>query len=299
MAHTKEYAQLHLIVILWGFTAVLGLLITIPVVEMIFYRTFISAIALGFLVRLRKLNFGVDRVSFLKITSTGILFAAHWILFFLAARVANASVALVGFATTTFWTSLVEPIMTRKRIKGYEVFLGLMVVVGIYIIFQANLSYALGLSLGIGCAIIAAVFTVLNKMFIRTHHHYTITFYEMAGAAISILIFLPLYSLTITKGSIDLTPTLLDWVYLLVLSLICTVFTVSTATKLMKKLSAYSINLVVNLEPVYGILLAVLVFGDSEKMSLNFYIGGMIIILSIIGYPMFRKRERGYLSGHL
>jgi drug/metabolite transporter (DMT)-like permease len=287
----KEYIELHFITVLWGFTAVLGLLIEIPVVEMVFYRTLVAAIGLLLLVYYRGFGFNIGTMAILKISGTGLIFTAHWILFFASARESNASVSLIGYATTTFWISLLEPMVTKSRFRGFEVLIGLVVIGGIYIISQAEFNYLFGLSLGIGSAILAAIFTVLNKNFIKKYNPFVITFYEMVGACLATALFFPFYLKWISEsGTLDLSPSLLDWFYITILALVCTLYAYSIYVKLMKKLSAYAVSLVVNLEPVYGILLAVLIFGESEKMGGGFYLGSAIIVGAVLSYPMINKR---------
>ena len=191
MSLVKEYVELHFITVLWGFTAVLGLLIEIPVVEMVFYRTLVAAIGLFLLVYYRGFRFNIGTRAILKISATGLIFAAHWILFFASAVESNASVSLVGFATTTFWISLLEPMVTKSKFRGFEVLIGVVIIGGIYFISKAEINYMLGLSLGIGSAILAAFFVVLNKNFIKKYNPFVITFYEMAGACLATVLFFP------------------------------------------------------------------------------------------------------------
>ena len=294
MSLVKEYVELHFITVLWGFTAVLGLLIEIPVVEMVFYRTLVAAIGLFLLVYYRGFRFNIGTRAILKISATGLIFAAHWILFFASARESNASVSLVGFATTTFWISLLEPMVTKSKFRGFEVLIGVVIIGGIYFISKAEINYMLGLSLGIGSAILAAFFVVLNKNFIKKYNPFVITFYEMAGACLATVLFFPFYLKWISEsGSLNLTPNLLDWLYITILALVCSVYAYSIYVQLMEKLSAYAVSLVVNLEPVYGIILAVLIFGESEKMGSGFYIGSAIILGAVLSYPLINKRMNG------
>ena len=299
MAQAKHYLLLHLIVLIWGFTAVLGLLITLPSVEVVFYRTLIASLALAGILIGRQQPLRLESRTMLHILGTGTLIAAHWILFFAAARVANASVCLAGMATCSLWTSLLEPLMTGRKIKGYEVGLGLLVIVGLYVIFRFEFNHALGLTMAIGSAILGAVFTVLNATFARHHNAYVITFYEMVGACISVALFFPFYAAYLSEtGSLQLVPSASDWGYLLVLSLVCTLYAFSVSVDLMKYVTAFAMNLTNNLEPVYGILLAVLVFGDREAMSLPFYVGTTIILLSVLAYPVIRRVERRKARRH-
>ena len=293
MSHQKEYLHLHFIVILWGFTAILGLLITMPVLEMVFLRTIIATVALGLIVHLRKLEMKFTQGELFKVIATGVLFAGHWLLFFGSAREANASVALIGYATATFWVSLLEPVIVRSKINKVDVLLGIVVMLGIYIIFQTDFGSVLGLAMAVGCGFLAGIYAILNKKFASKHNHLVLTYLEMFGAALSLGVFLPIFSLLIIPDyELSLIPSSLDWVYLLILSLVCTVYTISTSIKIMKKLSAYAVSLTLNLEPVYGIILALLIFGDSEKMETGFYVGSAIIIASVLGYPVANKRNR-------
>lgn len=297
----KSYLKLHLIVWIWGFTAVLGLLISLPAVEVVFYRTGIASVALLILLRLRKRSLRLG-VNTWKVLGTGAIIAAHWILFFAAARVSNASVTLAGMATCSFWTSLLEPLMTKRKIKGYEVFLGLVVILGLYIVFRFEFSNALGLSMAVLSAFLSAVFTVINGKFSKQHAPYVITFYEMAGACLSTLVFLPFYKFFLAPDqALHLLPVGLDWLWLGILALVCTVYAFSVSVEIMQRLTAFVVNLTVNLEPVYGIILAVLIFGDSEKMNGGFYIGTLVILMTVLSYPVLNRinKRRALRTDHL
>lgn len=285
------YLNLHLVVLIWGFTAILGKLITIPVVEVVFYRTLIAVITLYFLIRWRGIDFHIGGKNLVGILGTGALIGMHWILFFLAARVSNVSICLAGMATTSLWTSLIEPIFTKTKIKFYEPVLGIIAIIGISVVFDAVVDQWLGFFLAVISALLSAVFTVLNGKLVKHFNHFTITMYEMAGAWIICLIFLPLYAYLITGQGIQLALHGMDFIYLLVLGLICTVFAYSLSVKLMHRLTAFTINLTVNLEPVYGILLALLIFKDQEKMGTNFYIDTSIILISVLLYPLIRNKK--------
>ncbi|MDN4166554.1 EamA family transporter [Cytophagales bacterium LB-30] len=289
MGDIKSYLKLHFVVLIWGFTAILGLLITLPAVELVFYRTLFAAIGLGILLYFRKRNFKIGWGEILKIVGTGVLISAHWILFFASARVSNASVALAGIATCSFWTSFLEPLMTKRKIKGFEVLLGVVVVLGLYVIFRFEFTHAVGLSMAIVSALLASLFTVINSQFTQRHNPYMITFYEMGGAFITTAVFLPFYALFFTEGQLQLQPTTMDWVWIIILAIVCTVYAYSLSVELMQKISAFMVNLTVNMEPVYGIILAVLIFGESEEMQGGFYLGTLIILLSVIAHPFLDK----------
>jgi len=291
IASTADYLKLHFIVVLWGFTAILGLLITIPAVEMVLYRTLLAALGLGVLILTTKKSFQTEPLDFLKILATGFIVGIHWIAFFASAKVSNASVSLVGFATGSLWTAFLEPLMGRKRIKLFEVALGLVVIIGLYVIFSFDFRYPLGLALGIASGFTIALFTVFNSKFVQRVDPYTITFYEMIGAFLCTLLFLPLYkSLWAENHQLHLIPTGLDWFYLGILSIVCSVYAYSVGVELLKRLSVFHVQLTSNLEPIYGIIMALLIFRETEYMQAEFYIGTTIILGSVIVYPIFKEK---------
>ncbi|MEM6361790.1 MAG: DMT family transporter [Bacteroidota bacterium] len=292
MSTNRDYIQLHFIVFLWGFTAILGLLISIPSVELVFWRTLLAAIGLGLLLLFRKRNFRLGYKETLKIMATGVLISSHWILFFASARVSTASVCLAGMATCSLWTSFLEPVMNNRKVKLFEVGLGLLVIIGLYIIFRFEFNYALGLFMALASAFLASLFTVINGQFIHRYNPYMITFYEMIGACLGTVIFFPVHMQVFTNGELELFPTGLDWLYILLLAWVCTVYAYSISVELMKRLSAFAVNLAVNLEPVYGIILALIVFGDKEQMQLGFYLGTGMILLSVLCYPVLNRLFR-------
>lgn len=288
----KDYLTLHFIVLIWGFTAILGLLIEIPSVEVVFFRTFIASIGLWILLKFWKRPLKINSQKHIwVILGTGVLIAAHWILFFLSARISNASVCLAGMATCSLWTSLIEPLSQKRKIKRFEVLLSIVAFIGIGVIFNVEFDYLSGLLTAVLSAFIASVFTVINGRLTKTYDPYVITFYEMVGACLATVAFFPIYS-GFFVDRLSLNPSVSDWVYLAVLAIICTVYAYSISVELMKRLSAFSINLVVNLEPVYGIILALIIFGDSEEMSPGFYVGTLLILTSVLLYPLLNRRYK-------
>ncbi|MEN8248697.1 MAG: DMT family transporter [Bacteroidota bacterium] len=288
MLLSKDYLKLHFLVVLWGFTAILGLLIELSFIEVVFYRTLIAAFALGLMLRFSQISFNLPYQEMLKLLLTGFIIAIHWLLFFGAARYSNASVSLIGLSTTTFWTSLIEPIVYKRRISLIEIIFGLIVIAGLYIIYIDDFTYGVGLFMSLGSAMLAAIFSVLNHGFVRRHHPVNITFFEMAGAWLGTIPFL--WILRSPETPLLSIPSLSDLGYLLILALICTVYANIELTRLLKIFSAYACNLVINLEPVYGILLALLFFGQSEKMNTSFYLGAMAIIGAVLLYPWIARK---------
>lgn len=290
--HTaSDYLKLHFIVLLFGFTAILGKLVSLPAVEMVFFRTLLASIGMAVLVVIAKGTFKVSSSDFFKILFTGFIVGAHWHTFFVSARVANVSVSLVGFATASLWTALLEPMAKGYKIRAVEVVFGLIVFAGLYIIFSSDFSYSYGLVLGILSGLTCAVFTIINSQLVKRVNPLTITFYEMIGASIATALFFPLYQQYWAEGNqLRLWPMLTDWIWIILLAWLCTVYAYSVAVELMKRISAFFFQLTLNLEPVYGIVLAVLVFGDAEKMNINFYAGTFIIFCSVLLYPWMRQK---------
>jgi drug/metabolite transporter (DMT)-like permease len=293
MATRTDYLKLHFIVFLWGFSAILGKLVSIPAVEMVFYRSILAALGMGIVMLTTKGGtFEVNKSSLVKLLLIGSIVAFHWVAFFGSARVANVSVSLVGFATNSLWAALLEPWFNRSRIKKFELMLGLVVLFGLYVIFSFDFQYKLGLFLGVVAGFTSALFSVFNAKMVRNVPAYTITFYEMIGASVGIAIFFPLYKITWAPGGIlHLLPNTMDWIYIALLAGVCSVYAYSTAVELMKKVSVFMIQLALNLEPIYGIIMAVIIFGSEEKMGANFYVGALIIMAAVILYPVLKKRH--------
>lgn len=291
----KDYLLLHFIVLIWGFTSILGLLISLPPLELVFYRTLLASLGVALVMAWRRKNMLVPPAELLKIAGVGVLISLHWIFFFWSAKVSTASVCLAGMATTSLWTAFVDPIINRTKIKWYEVALGLLVISGLVVIFQFETGYWLGLSMALFSALLSALFSVFNSRLTLRHTPYQITLYEMGAASLFALLFMPVYSEFLNAGvPIQWEWKGLDWLWMLVLSGICTVYAFSVSVELMKRVSVFTINLTINLEPVYGILLAVLVLGEKEKMTPQFYLGTLIILVSVLIYPVlnFWNRRR-------
>jgi drug/metabolite transporter (DMT)-like permease len=291
MATTIDYVKLHFIVFLWGFTAILGLLVKIPAIEMVIYRTAIAAVGMGALILFLNQNFKLPARQFGYVLLTGFVVAAHWITFFVSARVSNASVSLVGLATGSLWAAFLEPFMNKRKIKMYEVLLGLLVIVGLYIIFSFDFKYPLGLLLGILSGFFSALFYSINSRLGQKIGTYQITFFEMVGACLGTSIYLIIHMLFVVPDYVvNFQADRADWFWMLILALVCTVYAFSVSVNLMKRLSVFFMQLTLNLEPVYGIILAVLIFGATEAMSLKFYIGTLIILGAVAGYPILKKK---------
>lgn len=291
MASGKDYFKLHFIVFLWGFSAILGKLVSIPAVEMIVFRALLAIIGMALVIYFAKESLIVSRKDLVKLFLIGLIVALHWIAFFGSARISNVSVSLIGFATNSLWAALLEPWFTKTRIKKTELFFGSLVVLGLYIIFSFDFHYKAGLALGILAGFTSALFSVFNAGMVRRIGPRTITFYEMCGVLLGSLLFLPVYrEYGAVNRELHLTPLPQDWLYIGLLAGVCSVYAYTVAVELMKRFSVFLMQLTLNLEPLYGIIMAILIFGDTEKMSLNFYIGTGLILTAVLSYPFLKKR---------
>ena len=289
MTRGSDYLKLHFIVFLWGFTAVLGKLVLLPAVEMVFYRTLLAAAGMGAWILAFRGSFKVSGADLLKLLLTGLIIAIHWLAFFGAGRIANPSTSLVGFATCSLWAALIEPLAKGKKIQPLEIGLGLIVMAGLLVIFSFDFQYKLGLLLAVLSGLTAAIFGVINSRIVARVNAYTITFYEMTGACLGVILFFPFYT---QAGSIklDLHPVPMDWLYIALMAWACSVYAFSVSINLSRRLSVFFIQLTLNLEPVYGIILALIVFRQKEVMALNFYAGTLIILFAVLAYPLSKKR---------
>lgn len=281
------HLQLHFIVLLYGFTAILGKLVSIDAIELVFYRMTLAAIAIGgyYLWKAERRPMSASDLA-LTIFTGGVV-ALHWILFFAAVKVSNVSVTLGCMASGTLFTSLLEPILEKRKPYLLEVIMGLLVLVGLYIITQFAFEYYLGIIYALLSAFLAAVFTVLNKHLTHKHEATKISVLEMIAGA-SIVLLAIIVSGTEIVGPLKLAKA--DYLWIPVLALACTAYAFVATIHLMKRISAFTVALAINLEPVYGILLAFFIFGKSEMMSSGFYAGAFIILASIILYPILKRR---------
>lgn len=286
----RSYLHLHFLVLIWGFTAIVGLMVSVSPIALVFYRTFLAGLGLAVVMIIKKKKFDITGADLRRMFFVGCILSSHWILFFAAARVSTASVCLAGMATTSLWTSLIEPLVNKRPIKPLEVGLGILAFAGLYVVFRFEFDHALGLGLALVSALLAAMFTVANSRLVQRIDAFTITFYEMVGASLFSLLFLIIAESQGWTNNMPVWPKGEDWIWILFLAWICTVYASTMATQLMKQFSAYLINLTINLEPVYGIALAFFYFGEKERMTQGFYMGTILILLAVILYPILNGR---------
>lgn len=272
----KNYLHLHFLVFIAGFTAILGELISIKAVPLVWYRMLIASVLIFIYIKLRKINIRVPREVLVKLIGVGIIIALHWITFFWSIEVSNISITLAMFSSGAFFASFLEPIIYKRRIIWYEIVFGLLVILGVYIITQSEMRYLGGIILGLSSALFSSLFAVLNGKLIERHSATVISFYEFISGVLFISVFMLFYKEGFTSKALSLTT--LDSIYLFILGSVCTAYAFIAAVYVMKHISPYSVVLTYNLEPIYGIILAILVFPKKEIMSSNFYYGTAIII---------------------
>jgi drug/metabolite transporter (DMT)-like permease len=276
----KALLQLHIAVFLAGFTAILGVLIKLNEGLLVWYRLLITVVTLFILLYLKKQVQKIVLKDMLKIFGVGAIVAVHWVAFYGSVKYANVSVALVCFSAAGFFTSLLEPLILKKRLVFIEVVLGLLAIAGIYIIFDFHPQYKLGIAFGIISAVGIALFPIFNKQFVKRFTPQTVTLYELGGGLIALTLLVPFYLMQFPAAYF--LPTNTDWLWLLVLAWFCTVLSFNLQLNALKKISAFTANLTYNLEPVYGIIMAFIFFKENQQLNYQFYIGVGLILLAVV-----------------
>ena len=276
----KAFIQLHVAVFLAGFTAILGKLITLHEGMLVWYRMLITAVTLMALLYFKKELQRLSLKNIFKIFSVGAIVALHWLTFYGSIKYSNVSVSLTCLSAIGFFTAFLEPLIMKRRIDITEVFLGMLAIAGIYLIFDFYPQYKLGILFGIISAMLASLFPILNKNLLKEFSPKTVTLYEMCGGVIALTFIMPLY-LKMFPAEYYF-PTISDWLWLLVLSWLCTVFAFILSLNALKKVSPFTANLAYNLEPVYGIILAFIIFKENKYLSAGFYYGLGLILLAVI-----------------
>jgi len=285
----KSYLNLHLIVFIWGFTAILGALITIDAENLVWFRMFFAGIFLAAFIVYKKESFVISLKSLFQLIFVGLLIALHWIFFFKAIHVSNVSITLSIFSLGAFFASLLEPLFYGRKILWYEVFFGLIIIAGLALIMQVEIQYLEGMYYALASIILGVLFTLMNGKLIVNHNSSVITFYEF-GAGV---FFISIYFLIQGKFNTDFfVLTANNWILLFVLASVCTAYAFTASVKVMQKLTPYTVMLTTNLEPVYGIVLAYFILGGKEKMSTEFYIGAIIIVITVILNGVFKHYKK-------
>lgn len=285
----KSYFQLHLIVFIWGFTAILGALISLDALPLVWWRMSIAVLLIFIYMKWKKIDFTIANSTRLLMLLAGLVIAMHWFTFFKAIKVSNVSVTLACLSTGAFFTSFLEPIFYGRKVIWYEVVFGLLVVLGLYIIFQVEGDYYLGIILALTSAFLSASFSVINGKFAKEYNPATVSFYELLGGVGFLSIYL-LFSEQFTQSFFQISISDLSWLF--ILASVCTAYAFIASVAVMKHLSPYTVMLTINLEPIYGIVLAIMIFQEKEKMNPNFYLGAAIILSTVVLNGIFKNFEK-------
>lgn len=292
----KAFAQLHVAVFLAGFTAILGKLIGLNEGLLVWYRLLFSIIMLGFVAVFRKDFQRISKTDFIRITWVGFILAFHWVAFYGSVKYANASVAVVCISAAGFFSSIAEPLITRKKFVWFEMLLGVISLAGIYIIFDFHPHYKIGIVFGIFAAIGSAIFPIYNKMLLKEFSPGMLTFYEFTSGLLVLTFLLPLYFWCFDMPDYFI-PGLSDLLWLLVLTVFCTVMAFQLQLNALKKISAFTSNLTYNLEPLYGIVFAFVIFEEGKTLKPQFYYGLLLILAALI-IQMLRVYKQSKIKGN-
>ena len=289
----KAFLQMHAAVFLWGFTGVLGKAILLDSIWLVWYRMLITVFSLWvlyyFLKKIRKISLP----SALNIGGIGFILVLHWICFYASIKYANVTIALTCLSTTALLSSLLEPLVLRKRFDAFEIVLGMFAIAGIVIIYNTHVQFSIGIVIGLLSAILTVLASVLNKKIIDKYQPEQITLYQLTGGFLSLSVLLPI--IHFFSPSTQILPSTTDWIWLVVLSWVCTILTFFLYIRSLKKLSAFTINLTLTLEPVYGIVLAFAIYQENKLLSSWFYIGFALITFAV-AFHMWRLLRPRQLS---
>lgn len=285
----RAYLKMHLAIFLWGFTGLLGKLIQLNEGMLVWYRLLISSIAIAIILIYRKQLPRLSLKEIIKIGSIGFLVMLHWIFFYASIKLSSISVAMICLSSIALFASILEPLVNRKRFDIVEILFSVLAVTGISTIYNSDETAAKGIIVGIISALLSACFSILNKKITSKYEPLTISLIELGSGWVFLTLLLPIYFMI--QPTDVYTPTSTDFIYLIVLSLICTVFTWVLSLQALRKVSAYTMGLALNLEPVYGIILAVLFAGEGKLMNHSFLTGAGIIMLTILLHTLYKFKK--------
>lgn len=285
----RAYLELHIAVFLWGFTAILGHKIQLTAIILVWWRVFVTCAVIALTSKTIQRVRHLPRKLVWQYAGIGCIVVLHWICFYGAIKLANASVALICLATTSFQSAIFEPLFNRRPVKKYEVALGFIIVPAMFFVAgDLPKEMNLGFWVGILSAVLVVIFSVLNKRLVEKADPLSITFLELGGGGVFLTLFLPIFLYLDPQA--QFIPRQEDWLNILFLAVLCTNLAYWLGVRALRQLSAFTTNLTVNLEPVYGITLAWLLLGENKTLSLNFYVGAALIIVAVLSYPLLKSK---------
>ena len=285
----KAFLELHFAVLLAGFTGVLGRLITMNEGMLVWYRMLITAATLWVIMSLTKKLQKISVKEMFRISGIGFLAALHWVFFFASIKYSNVSVGLVCLSVVGFFSAILEPLINRVKINITELIFGLLSVFGIYLIFHFDTQYKTGITLGIISSFFAALFPILLKLSMNKTNMQTVLTWQMTGGFIALSFLMPVYLYYFPVES--LLPSMSDFLWLLVLAWLCSVIAFQFSLNALKKLSAFTVSLSYNLEPLYGIIMAFIIFKENKTLNEGFYLGLTVVCLTLMLHMFLLKRK--------
>lgn len=276
----KDHLHLHFIVFIWGFTAILVALIPLDAIPLAWLRVFIASVTIFIFTRIKRISLQTNRSALFRLFFGGIIIALHWVTFFHAIKISTISITLVTMSSSAIFVAFLEPLLSKKKFQYYKLILASIAILGFIIIFRVESVYAKGIFYALISSVLLAFFSIFNSKMIKRYPAVQIGFYELFSA----FIFLGIVLLISDSFTIDQVFHLKsnEWFFLIVLSTICTAYPFVAATRLLEKMGPFTMVLTNNLEPVYGVILAIIIFGEKEKMSSQFYIGAVLILCSVL-----------------
>jgi drug/metabolite transporter (DMT)-like permease len=284
MFRNNAYVQLHFSILIFGFTVILGKVINLSEFWLVWYRLGLASLAYLFFIKPHQ--FKISKQDALKLAGGGLLLTLHWITFFGSIKYANASIGAVCLSTSMIFAALLEPFFYRKRLKWYQIALGMVVVTGIYLIHRFHEVYTLGLIIGLTSAFLSAIWSIVNKKIVEGFNNTVVNFYELGFGWLILTVLSPF--VISFEGAFPL-PSLSDWVYLLILSLICTNFAYNLSINSLRSIPTFNYVLAFNMETIYGIILATLLFGENTHTDTGTIIGVMMVLVSVFAYPFLHR----------
>ena len=285
----KAYLYMHLSILLWGLTGVLGRGIDLQAGILVWYRMVITALSMFAFIVFTGRSIKISTPDLLRLFGIGTVLMIHWLFFYGAIKYSNVSIALSMLASQGLFTAILEPLVRKKKFRWDELIFSITAIIGIWLIFRVEEIYAMGMIFGLLAAFVGAFFNILNKDMVDRHSPIVVSFYEIVAGLAVLSLSLPFYIHYAHPAK--LIPSNLDWVLLLVLGILCTHVTILLSLEALKHLSVFTLNLSLNLEPVYTIALAFLIFHENKQLHTGFFIGAGVIMLSVLLESYFQSRK--------
>ena len=287
---SKSLLHLHFIIFLWGFTSILGALINLDSLPIVWYRMSIAAVMIAvYFVLFSKKSFQIHSGALKYYALGGVLISVHWVLFFYAIKISSISLTLSILSSASLMTSILEPILYKRRFRGYEIFFGLFVILGLYLIFGVQQENLVGIITALACTLLSVLFSLLNGKLIEKYPANNISFYQLLIGALV---------MSVAMGFTLETPAILfelsweDMLWIFLLSSVCTAYATIASVIILKHVTPFTMMISLNLEPIYAIFFSLIIFGEKELMSPQFYVGVLIILAGVIGNGIYKRQAK-------